>query len=324
LRLDVRPQRTQQLAARPQRAAEPRHIKAMQQIGIVVGGTTEHRTVGMREMRGRLLQRGDAAVDDHRQLRAFALERIRPFVAQRRHLAVLLWRQALEPGIARVHDEHSAAGLRDRVDEGAEDFIVFVVVDSEPTLHRDRHRFLKRRNGIDHRRHAVGDQPRLTHQARTEAPGLDTVGGTADVEVDLVEAGFRTDPRGLRQQRRLAAAKLQRHRVLDRIQRQQPRTIAEDHGIGMHHLGIQPCMRRKQTVEHAAMRVGPVHHRGYGQAQRCAVRRRGRQQRLAGGGHSNGRWTRRTDCHSRRSRAAGRIRRPKVNPTSMSAPSMAW
>ena len=125
-------------------------------------------------------------------------------------------------------------------------------------------------HACDHRRDAVGDQLRLAHQAGAEAPGLHAVGRAAAVEVDLVEAVLGADARRLRQQRRLAAAQLQRHRMLDRIHRQQPRAVAVDHRVGMHHLGVQPRMRRQQAVEHAAVRVGPVHHRGDGQAQLAA------------------------------------------------------
>ena len=78
---------------------------------------------------------------------------------------------------------------------------------------------------------------------------------------------LRADARGLRQQHRLAAAELQRHRMLDRIHRQQPGAVAVDHGVRVHHLGVQARMRRDDAMEHAAVGICPVHHRGDGQAQ---------------------------------------------------------
>ena len=117
-----------------------------------------------------------------------------------------------------MHHEHPAAGLGDGVDETQEVIPLVIVIDAKATLHRDRH--LRHRR--DHRRHRVGHQSRLAHQTRTEAPGLHAVGGASAVEVDFIETMLGPDPRRLRQQRRLAAAQLQGHRMLDRIQRQQP------------------------------------------------------------------------------------------------------
>jgi hypothetical protein len=82
---------------------------------------------------------------------------------------------------------------------------------------------------------------------------------------------FGADARGLREQLGFAAAQLQRNGMFDRIHREQARAIAEHHRVGMHHLGVQARVRREHAVEHAAMRVRPVHHRGDGQAQLCGV-----------------------------------------------------
>ena len=265
--LDVRAQRVQEFGTRPQFTAEPRDIEPMQQVGIVVRGAAEHRAIGMRQVRGRFDFRGDPAVDDHLQVRSLALEPVGPLVTQRRHLAVFLRRQALEPGIARVDDEHAAASVGNAIDEGAEHFEMFVVIDAEAAFHRHRNMSIHGRARRDHRRDAVGDQGRLAHQARAEPPGLHAIGRAATVEVDLVEATLGSDPRRLRQQCRFAAAQLQCDRMLDRIQRQQLVAVAVDHRIRMHHLGVQPCVRRQQAMEHAAMRIRPVHHRGDGQAQ---------------------------------------------------------
>jgi hypothetical protein len=106
--------------------------------GIVVRRAAEHRAVDVRQVRRRFVFRRDAAVDDHLQSGPIALERIRPVVTQRRDFAVFLRRQALEPGIARMHDEHAAARGGHGVDEGEEVIEVVVVVDAQAALHRDR------------------------------------------------------------------------------------------------------------------------------------------------------------------------------------------
>ncbi len=68
---------------------------------------------------------------------------------------------------------------------------------------------------VAHRTDAVGDQIGLRHQAGAEAPGLHPIGRAADIEVDLVIAEGRRDPRGFRQFRRIGSAELHGQRVLD-------------------------------------------------------------------------------------------------------------
>src|SRR5690606_36023780 len=139
----------------------------------------------------RLVHGAYSAIDDDGKVGAFALKAVHDLVAKRRNLAVLLRTQALEPGLARVHDEYLAAGVGGNVDEAAEKPVTVAVVDADPALHRHRHR-----DRSTHRRHAARHQLRLRHQAGAEAAGLHPVAGTADVEVDLVEAGRLGDGGG--------------------------------------------------------------------------------------------------------------------------------
>ena len=273
LRLDMGAQAAQQLGARLQRPAPPGHVQSVQQVGVVVGGTAEHRAVGVRQVPDGLRLGGDAAVDDDLEVGPFALEAIRPVVAQRRDLAVLLRAQALEPGVARMHHERPASRRRDRVDEVAEPAVVVVVVDAQAALHRYRHIASCPGARLDHGGDRIGDQRGLAHQAGAEAPGLHPVRRAAAVKVDLVEAMRRADRCRLRQQGGIAATELQRHRVLDGIQRQQALAVAVDHGVGMDHLRVEPRMRRQQPVEHPAMGVGPVHHRRHRQPDRVGRHR---------------------------------------------------
>ena len=62
---------------------------------------------------------------------------------------------------------------------------------------------------------------------------------------------------------RIRAAQLKRHRMLAAVETQQPLPIAMQDGAGRQHLRVKPRMPRHQAMEHTAMPVGPVHHRGY-------------------------------------------------------------
>ena len=111
-----------------------------------------------------------------------------------------------------------------------------------------------------------GDQRRLRHQAGAETAVLHPVRRTADIEIDLVIAELLADFRRDGEIARIRAAKLQRHRMLAGIETEQPLPIAMNDGAGRQHLRIKPGTPRHQTVEHPAMPVGPVHHRGNGKA----------------------------------------------------------
>ncbi len=58
----------------------------------------------------------------------------------------------------------------------------------------------------------------------------------------------------------IGATELQRDRMLDFGEAEEPRAIAVDHGIGRHHFGIEQRALRQLTVEDAAMPVRPIHH----------------------------------------------------------------
>ena len=116
-----------------------------------------------------------------------------------------------------------------------------------------------------HRRDAIADQRRLRHQAGAEAALLHAVRRAADIEIDLVDS---RSPRRCARTRasaaRIAAAELQRDRMLGRIEAEQPRAVAVQHRAGGHHLGIEQRAARQQAMEEPAMPVGPFHHRRNG------------------------------------------------------------
>ena len=72
---------------------------------LTIGGTAHHHGVHMGEVPRSLLQTGDTTVECHMEIRESALEAIDPLVVERRHLAVLLGRQAGEPGFASMNDQ---------------------------------------------------------------------------------------------------------------------------------------------------------------------------------------------------------------------------
>ncbi len=165
-----------------------------------------------------------------------------------------------------MHDEHVAAGRAHGLDEALEIGVFILLVDAEAALHRDRNRDRRA-----HRGDAVGDERGLAHQACAEASRLHAIGRATDVEIDLVVAERFADARGGGELARLRTAELQRDRMLDRIEPEQPRAIAVQHGRRRDHLGVEPRVRRQQTVEEPAVAVRPVHHRGDAQPVGDAV-----------------------------------------------------
>ena len=66
----------------------------------------------------------------------------------------------------------------------------------------------------------------IRHQAGAEAALLHALGRTADVEIDLVVAEIRPDPRTVRERNGIGAAELQRQRMFGRIETDQPLAVA--------------------------------------------------------------------------------------------------
>ncbi len=224
---------------------------------LLVGGAPHHHAVDMRQVRRRLVEIGDAAVDRDGKRRAPGLQPIDAVIIERRNVAVLARREPVEPGLARMHDERVDAGALDGAGERLKRLLRILRIDADATLDRDRHLHC----GL-HGRHAIADQRRLGHQAGAEAALLHPVGGAADVEVDLVVAEIGGDARAGRELLRLAAAELERHRMLGRVVGQKPRPVAMEHRAGRDHLGIDERAAREEPMEEPAVAVGPIHHGG--------------------------------------------------------------
>src|SRR6266852_3090829 len=195
-----------------------------------------------------------------------ALEPIDAVIVERWDVAVLARREAIEPGLARMHDEGVDARRDHDARERIERFLRILVVDADAAF--DGHRNPDRRlHGGD----AIADEARLRHQTGAEPALLHAIGGAADIEIDLVVAEVGADARALRERRRVGAAELQRHRMLRRIEAEQARAIAAQHRARRDHLGIDQRAAREQAVEEPAVPVGPLHHGGDAEARNVVL-----------------------------------------------------
>ena len=223
-----------------------------------------------------LLEAQDAAVGLNVQVRTVLLQAVHLMMAQGRDLAILLRRQALEPGLARVHRKTVTAGRGDRIHEAQHMLVGVDIVDADAMLHghRDRYR-------LPHGRHPVGDPLGLGHQARADAAFLNAIAGAADVEVDLVEAVVFGDARALGQGAGIVAPQLQRDRVLLGMKGQQTVAVTVEHGSRGHHFGIEQGVPGDAAKEVAEMPVRAIHHGSHGEGAKRAPARIG----VAGSDH---------------------------------------
>ena len=247
----------------------------------MIGLAAHHHAIHL----GQLLLHGgigvQAAVDGKGQVRKIGLELAHHVVAQRGHFAVFLGRQALEPGIARMHDEHRATRSGHGAHKVAHKGVALVLVDANAVLDRDGHL-----HHVHHGFDAVGHQLGLVHEAGAKGTALHPLAGATAVEVDFVIAPLLTQACAMRQISWLAAAQLQGHGVLFGVEAQVARHIAMHQRTRGHHLGVQQGVSAQQPVQVAAMAVGPVHHRGdrHAPGAQGGFHRQLRRQEKTGGG----------------------------------------
>src|SRR6266850_1745317 len=246
---------------------------------VVIRGSAEHHAIHMIRMKFDFFVRADAAVDHDSELRKVLLQPIDVLVLERRNLAVLFRREALEDGIARVDDEGPAAGRGDRGDKVPEKGVILDPVDAGSMLHRDRNA-----DFAPDSRDALRDQRRLGHQAGAESALLHPLARAADVEVDLVVAVIRAELRAAGEILRVAAAELQADRVLRAIESEMLLDVAVEQRAAGDHLGVEPGTRADLPEKVPAMAVGEIHHRGDENHRYCpeaAARTRIRPNRLS-------------------------------------------
>jgi hypothetical protein len=208
----------------------------------------------------RLREPRDATVQHDREAGKGRLHAQHEIVVERRDLAVLLGAQPFEPGLAGMDRDPRHPRRLEPGEQVGQNRLRILVVDADAALHRDRHRCRRR----DHRRRARRDKAGLAHQRRAETARLHPVRGTADIEVDLVKAQIPRDRARRRERLGLRPTELQRQRMLVRMVGKQPIPRPVQDRAGRDHLGIEQRPPREGTVEHPAMPVGPVHHRGDG------------------------------------------------------------
>src|SRR5690349_16463302 len=99
-----------------------------------------------------------------------------------------------------MHDEAGYAGGSHRTDEAPCERVVRDSVDAKPMLDADR-----RSTRSAHRRHALGYELRLAHQAGAEAAACDPFRRAAAIQVDFVITPFGRESHTLRKLAWIAA-----------------------------------------------------------------------------------------------------------------------
>jgi hypothetical protein len=240
-------------------SAKEAPVDAGQNIRVLIRQAAEHDAVHMGKMGFCLVKGGDAAIEHDLERLMIALQPIDALIVQRRDGAILLGRETLEPGLARVNDQRGAACARDRGRKAFEPFLLILFVDADAAFDGDRNR-----HGGTHRGQTFADAAGLGHETGAEATFLHAIGGTAAVEIDLTIAKVLADAGGECEFGGIGAAKLQGDRLLQGREGQKLFPAAElDCGRG-HHLGIEQRPTRDGAVEGTAVPVRPVHHRGDG------------------------------------------------------------
>ena len=120
-----------------------------------------------------------------------------------------------------MNDESATAGFAHGTHKIAHKPVTLMPVDANAVLDCDRHT-----HHIHHRLDAIGHQGGLGHQARTKRAALHPLGRAAAVQIDFVITPMLAQPGALGEIGRLAAAKLQRHRMLLGIEIEVTRHIA--------------------------------------------------------------------------------------------------
>ncbi len=225
----------------------------------MIGGPAQHDAVDLLQVGVAGVQVGDAAIDDNFQVGEIPLEAVNQGIVQRRHFPVLFRAEALQPGLAGVHDKRGTAGGGDRFDKCQQVVVAFHIINADTMLDRDG-----QVAGIAHGRDAVGHGLWHPHQAGTKAAVLHPVTGAAAVEIDLIVAPLFGDTRALCQLFRVAAPQLQGQRMLVVVVGKKALGTGVHNRAAGDHFGIQQRMPAEPPPEHPAVTVGPVHHRSTG------------------------------------------------------------
>ena len=237
--------------------AENPFVGIVQEPRVLVRFAADHHSVQIIKLLLYLVECLDAAVDADVQVRHLGLEAVDKIVVQRRDFAVLLGAETLEPGLARVDDEHLATRVADSLYKISEEFPAVELVDPDAALdgHGDAHRIL---HGLE----TVGDDILVLHEACAEVSVLHAVRRAAAVQVDFLESrgfyefGCACEIAGI------AAAQLQYCRLFDWLVPEEHVGIFAMQKPACHdHLAVQQDVPREQTQKIALVTVGAVKHR---------------------------------------------------------------
>ena len=186
------------------------------------------------------------------------LEPIDALVIERRDFAVLLRRQAFEPGLARMHDQRIGAARARPLAANASSA-------SSGSCSSMPMRHLTVTGIVTAAFMAATQSPTSAGSAIRQAPKRPScTRSDGQPALRLISSKPRSAPiaRARGQRARVGAAELQRHRMLGRIETQQPCPIAVQHRAGRQHFGVKQRPARQQPMEKPAVPVGPLHHRG--------------------------------------------------------------
>ncbi|MNZ58890.1 hypothetical protein D3C78_769080 [compost metagenome] len=240
--------------------AEDFAVNRRQNARILVRLTPDHHAIHMLQVRFGLFERFNAAVNRHRQMRKITLELIHARVIQRRDLTVFFRAKTRQPGFACVDDKRlTFAFPGDGINEITQEFVAVLIVDSDTRFDGNRNR-----HHVAHRFNAVSHQLCVAHQTGAKHAILHAIGRTTHIEVNFVVATRFCKLCAFCQCGRIAAAKLQRHRMLFFAIGQIVSLTVNDRSGG-DHFGVQQRVARQLAQEVATMSVRPVEHRRDGE-----------------------------------------------------------
>ena len=154
----------------------------------MVGLPPHHHAIHQSQLLGNLGSCGEASIDHHRQMREVFFQSMDNVVPKWRHFPVRFGREALQPCIARMHDEGLTARVTHRADKIPHHVIAFGFVNADAVLDGDWNA-----DNVSHRLDAISHQFGLGHQAGTKCATLNALAGAATVQVDLVIAPLRPE-----------------------------------------------------------------------------------------------------------------------------------
>src|SRR5579883_727086 len=143
----------------------PVHLK--KQSGVLIGGPANHHTIDILELGAHLRERCKTAIEHDRDIGIELLQAMDELVIERRHIAILLWREAFKPGFARVDDQSAAASGDHAPGQSPKRRRGVWFVDARAALDRDGN-FHPRL----HRGNTIADELWLTHKASAEGPAF--------------------------------------------------------------------------------------------------------------------------------------------------------